>query len=125
MPASPQTGSSRLLRAASAPRIGVERLEAAFDVAFGAAANPLRHLGALGFFLFWIVVASGVYVYALYDTSAAGAYWFVQGLSQRQPWLGGLMRSLHRYASDAFMLVVLLHVACELVRGRYSGFRWF
>ena len=103
----------------------LEHTQAGFDRAFGARANPLRHLGALGFFLFWIVVASGIYVYALYDTSAAGAYASVQGLSQRQPWLGGLMRSLHRYASDAFVLVVLLHVACELVRGRYGGFRWF
>jgi ferredoxin len=118
--------SSPLPAAPARPlRDALERLEAAFDRWFGAHANPLRHLGALGFFLFWIVVASGVYVYALYDTSVAGAYASVQGLSQNQPWAGGLMRSLHRYASDAFVLVVVLHIACELVRGRYTGFRWF
>jgi ferredoxin/coenzyme F420-reducing hydrogenase delta subunit len=103
----------------------LEGVESGLDGAFGARANPLRHLGALSFFLFWLVVATGVYVYVLYDTSVAGAYDSVQGLSRQQPWLGGLMRSLHRYASDALMLVVLLHVACELVRGRYAGFRWF
>jgi ferredoxin len=106
-------------------RDGLERLESWFDRCFGARANPWRHLGALGFFLFWIVVASGVYVYVLYDTSVAGAYRSVQGLTDDQPWLGGVMRSLHRYASDALVAVVLLHVACEFVRGRYGGFRWF
>lgn len=106
-------------------RDALERIEARFDRWFGARANPWRHLGALGFFLFWLVVATGVYVYALYDTSVAGAYRSVQGLAYDQPWLGGLLRSLHRYASDALVLVMLLHVACELVRGRYGGFRWF
>ena len=106
-------------------RGALERIEGGFDRAFGARANPLRHLGALGFFLFWIVVATGVYVYALYDTSAAGAWLSVQRLSDEQPWLGGVARSLHRYASDAFVLVVLVHLGCELVRGRFHGFRWF
>ena len=50
-------------------------LRGAFDVAergldrlFGSQANPLAQLGALGYFLFWIVAASGFYVFALFDT---------------------------------------------------------
>ena len=39
---------------------GLQAIERCFDRAFGNAANPLRHLGALGFFLFWIVAASGI-----------------------------------------------------------------
>ena len=35
------------------------------------------------------------------------------------------MRSLHRYASDAFMLVIVLHLLRELIYRRYFGFRWF
>jgi ferredoxin/coenzyme F420-reducing hydrogenase delta subunit len=127
MCAVPATASipAALARPARLLNDALDRAEAGFDRAFGARANPLRHLGAVGFLLFWIVVATGVYVYALYDTSVAGAYLSVQGLSENQPWLGGIMRSLHRYASDAFVLVMLLHVACEFVRGRYGGFRWF
>lgn len=101
------------------------RVEAAFDRCFGAHANPWRHLGALGFHLFWIVVVSGVYLYVVFDTSVAGAWQSVQALSTEQPWAGGLMRSLHRYASAAFAAVILLHVGCEFVRGRYAGARWF
>lgn len=103
----------------------LERLEESFDTWFGPAANPWRHLGALGFLFFWIITATGVYLYALFDTSVQGAYASVQYLSVRQWWFGGVVRSLHRYASDAFMLVLLLHLAREFVLGRYHGFRWF
>lgn len=100
----------------------VERL---FDRAFGAAANPLRHLGALGFFLFWIVAASGIYLYIFFDTGVEDAYRSVAALTQGQPWSGGVMRSLHRYASDALVVIVVLHLLRELLYRRYAGFRWF
>ncbi len=103
----------------------MQRLEASFDVWFGPAANPWRHLGALGFLFFWLITATGVYLYAFFDTSVQGAYASVQYLTRQQWWLGGLMRSLHRYASDAFMLVVVLHLLRELIYRRYFGFRWF
>jgi len=103
----------------------LERVESGFDRWFGARANPLRHLGALGFYLFWIIVASGAYLYILFDTSVSGAYPSVQSITFDQPWLGGLIRSIHRYASDAFALVIVVHTVCEFVHGRYGGFRWF
>ncbi len=106
-------------------RDGMERLEESLDAWFGAAANPWRHLGALGFLFFWLVAATGIYLYALFDTSVDGAYASVEYLSEQQWWFGGVIRSLHRYASDAFMLVILLHLGREFILGRYHGFRWF
>ena len=100
-------------------------VEAFFDRCFGAPANPLRHLGALGFLLFWIIVASGVYLYAVLDTSVEGAYRSIDDLSHAQWYFGGVVRSLHRYASDAFILVMALHTLRELAYGRAKGFRWF
>jgi len=35
------------------------------------------------------------------------------------------MRNLHRYASDALVVVVAAHVLREWAYGRYRGFRWF
>jgi len=99
--------------------------ERAFDAVFGARANPLRQLGALAFWLLWIVVASGFWVYALYETSVDGAWRSVQELHSLQPWGGGLMRSLHRYASDAFLLVSVVHLLREALLGRFRHFRWF
>mgnify|MGYP003461152593 CR=1 FL=1 len=40
------------------------RVEALFNRAFGDRLNPLYHLGAIAFFLFWIVAATGLYLYA-------------------------------------------------------------
>jgi len=86
---------------------------------------PWHHLGALGFFLFWVVAATGIYLFAFFDTSVAGAYASVERLSREQWWFGGVMRSLHRYGSDAFIAVALLHLLRELLAGHFRGFRWF
>ena len=100
-----------------------QSLERSFDVAFGAAGNPLRHLGALGFLFFWWLVASGIYLFAALDTSVAGAYESIARLS-RQPWyVGGWLRSAHRYAADAFVVVMVLHLLREAMLGRFRAFR--
>lgn len=99
--------------------------EAGFDAAFGPRINPFYHLGALSFFLFWVVVASGVYLYIFFETSIDGAYRSVEQLTHAQWYLGGVARSLHRYASDAMVIAVLLHLAREFVLDRYRGVRWY
>ncbi|MBI4207115.1 MAG: cytochrome b N-terminal domain-containing protein, partial [Betaproteobacteria bacterium] len=99
--------------------------ERAFDVVFQPAANPWRHLGALSFFFFWIATASGIYLYIFFDTSVEGAYRSVDRLTHGQWYAGGVMRSLHRYASDALVVSVVLHLVKELAAGRFAGFRWF
>lgn len=101
----------------------VRAAERALDQVFGAHANPLRQLGALAIWLLWWVLASGLYVYVFYETSVDGAYRSVQALGDTQPWAGGLMRSLHRYASDALVVVTVLHVAREWMLGRFRAFR--
>lgn len=120
---------SRPATAAGAPNGAGARawraIERAFDRVFEAADNPWRHLGALAFFFFWIVAASGIYLYVFFDTSVEGAYRSVESLTNGQWYAGGVMRSLHRYASDAFAAAVALHLLKELVAGRFAGFRWF
>jgi len=103
----------------------VQALERGADRIFGADANPLRQLGALAFLMFWIALASGAYLYIVFDTSAAGAHASIAALSREQPWFGGLVRSVHRYSADAFALLTALHIAREWALGRHAGFRWF
>jgi quinol-cytochrome oxidoreductase complex cytochrome b subunit/coenzyme F420-reducing hydrogenase delta subunit len=100
-------------------------LEHGFDAAFGSALNPLRHLGALGFLLFWLLAVSGIYLYAVLDTSASGAYASIDQMSREQWYLGGWLRSVHRYAADAFVLVTLAHLLREWLFGHCHGFRRF
>lgn len=101
------------------------RAEAVFNRAFGDKLNPLYHLGAITFFLFWIVCASGVYLYAFFDTSVEGAYRSVRALTHDQWFAGGIMRSVHRYASDAMVVTMLFHLARYWALDRLRGFRWF
>jgi coenzyme F420-reducing hydrogenase delta subunit/ferredoxin len=103
----------------------LQRVEGVFDSAFGSRLNPWRHLGALSFWCFWIVAVTGIYVYAAFDTSVSGAYASVEGITQNVWPLGGIARSLHRYASDAFVVIVLAHLAREWIVGHSRGFRWF
>lgn len=112
-------GPQRLLRA------GFMGAEAIFNRAFGDRLNPLYHLGALSFYLFWIVAGTGVYLYAFFDTSAEGAYHSVQSLTHRQRFAGGIMRSVHRYASDAMVITILIHLLRYWAFDRMRGFRWF
>ncbi len=105
--------------------IAYHRIEHGFDAVFGAALNPWRHLGALGFLFLWIIVVSGLYLYAVLDTSVEGVYRSINWISREQWYLGGVLRSLHRYAADAFLLVTLLHLLREFLFSRYTGFRRF
>lgn len=103
-----------------------QRAEAALDRAVGGGAlNPLRHLGALAFLCFWLLAISGIYVYAVLDTSATGAYRSIDALSRQQWYLGGWLRSVHRYAADAFVVTMCAHLLREWLLGRYRGFRRF
>jgi quinol-cytochrome oxidoreductase complex cytochrome b subunit/coenzyme F420-reducing hydrogenase delta subunit len=106
-------------------RYAFARLEALFARAFPPSWNPLYHLGALGFFFFWIVIVSGIYLYIFFDTGITEAYGSIEYLTHEQWYLGGVMRSLHRYASDALVLMMLVHGLREFALGRYRGARWF
>jgi len=106
-------------------RKGFMHAEALFNRAFGDKLNPLYHLGATIFFLFWIVGATGLYLYAFFDTSVDGAYRSVQALTEDQWYAGGVMRSVHRYASDAMVATMAVHALRYFAFDRLRGFRWF
>ena len=95
------------------------------DRAFGNSLNPLRHLGSMTIFFLWIVLVSGIWITIFFHTSVNGAYESVEYLSNDQWYLGGVMRSLHRYASDAAIVTLVLHVLKEFVFDRYRSARWF
>ncbi|KAB2917394.1 MAG: hydrogenase iron-sulfur subunit [Hyphomicrobiaceae bacterium] len=117
--------SKRNSRARSALRATIEYLERGADRVFGPNLNPFAHLGALGFFLFWIVAVSGIYLFIFFDTGVVDAYDSVEAITHAQWFAGGVMRSFHRYASDLMVVVLVVHVAREFALDRYRGARWF
>ncbi|MGQ0430161.1 MAG: hydrogenase iron-sulfur subunit [Gammaproteobacteria bacterium] len=104
------------------PYDGLDRLCAR---AFPPAWNPMAQLGAIGWFLFWIVVVSGIYLYIFFDTGVAGTWGSIEAITDDQWWAGGVMRSLHRYASDALVVMVLVHLLREWAMDRMRGNHWF
>ena len=101
------------------------RVERLFNHAFGEANNPLYYLGAITYFLLWIVIASGLYLYIFFKTGVEEANASVEALTHDSWYVGGVMRSLHRYASDGMVLGMLLHLTRHFVFDRYRNFRWF
>jgi len=100
-------------------------LEGWFDRFFGAKWNPFYCLGALGYYYFWIVAVSGIYLFIFFDTGVPQAYVSTQYITHEQWYLAGIMRSVHRYASDAMVVMVLMHLCREFAFDRYRGGRWF
>lgn len=72
-----------------------------------------------------MIGASGLYLYIFFETGVAEAYSSVIALTTRQWWLGGILRSVHRYASDAMVLTMVLHMLRYFAFNLYHGFRWF
>jgi quinol-cytochrome oxidoreductase complex cytochrome b subunit len=92
---------------------------------FGPTLNPMHWLGALTIFFFWIALVSGIWLFIFFHTSVQGAYESVEYLTHQQWYIGGVMRSLHRYASDAAVVTLLLHILREWLYGHHRGKRWF
>ncbi|MBM3567377.1 MAG: hydrogenase iron-sulfur subunit [Alphaproteobacteria bacterium] len=106
-------------------RRAFDAVDRGLDRTLGPSLNPMDRLGALGFFFYWIVAVSGIYLFIPFDTGVHGAYASVERITHAQWYAGGVMRSLHRYASDAMVAAMLLHMAREWAHDRYRGVRWF
>ncbi len=102
-----------------------EVAEMALDRLFGPRLNPFGQMGAVGFFLFWIVAVSGIYLFAFFDTGLENAYASVEWYTKDHWYHAGVMRSLHRYASDLMVVMMILHLLREFAYDRYRGVRWF
>jgi len=87
--------------------------------------NPFAQLGALGFFYYWVVAVSGIYLFFFFDTGIERAYASVEDITLAYWYHAGVMRSLHRYASDLMVALAILHLLREFARDRLRGARWF
>jgi len=85
--------------------------------------NPLQHSGAIAVTTFLIATVTGVVLLIWYRPSVTQAYSSVDAMSLA-PYTAGLMRSLHRYSSDACMLFVIVHALRIICERRFGGARW-
>jgi len=117
--------SDPLPKATAPLRLLFDEAEKLLSKAFPPQWNPLLNLGAIGFFFYWIIVASGVYLFIFFGTGVDKAFDSVEYITHDQWYAAGLMRSFHRYASDGLVAVALVHLLRELSLDRYRGVRWF
>lgn len=85
--------------------------------------NPFYLLGTICFSLMALIFITGIYLFLFYRTSSP--YESLQNLSANQWYLGGIIRSIHRYASDGLILFLTLHMLREFLLGRYLQWRRF
>ncbi len=85
--------------------------------------NPLVNTGAIANVCLAVAVISGVLLLFWYESSVREAYASVM-LMQRAPYTAGLLRSLHRYSSDACMFFALVHGLRLFAARRFAGARW-
>jgi Fe-S-cluster-containing hydrogenase component 2/coenzyme F420-reducing hydrogenase delta subunit len=88
----------------------------------GTTYNPLYHLDTLAIYLLIVITVTGIYLTVIYRPGAEVAYASVERISAH--WLGSLMRSIHRYASDGFLLVTVIHGLKTFLGDRFSSARW-
>jgi len=99
--------------------------EGATSAAFGSEDNPFYCLGAMTFFFLYVLVVSGIYIYIFYTPGVNAAYASVEHLTHQRWYLGGIMRSLHRYASDGMVVTMTLHLLRRFFNNRFNGARSF
>jgi ferredoxin/coenzyme F420-reducing hydrogenase delta subunit len=84
--------------------------------------NPLAQTGAIANVTFIIASISGVLLLIWYSASVHHAWSSLEAM--RGNFVAQLVRSIHRYSSDACMLFVVLHALRLMGARRFSGARW-
>ncbi len=85
--------------------------------------HPFIQAGAIANYMFAVAVLTGFALLIWYSPSVHYAYDSVAAMAEK-PYTAELMRSLHRYSSDAFMLFVIFHAFKVFFGGRFTGSRW-
>jgi quinol-cytochrome oxidoreductase complex cytochrome b subunit/coenzyme F420-reducing hydrogenase delta subunit/Pyruvate/2-oxoacid:ferredoxin oxidoreductase delta subunit len=99
-------------------------LEVGVDRLVSSPLNPLYHTGTIAMFSLTVALVTGIYLFLFYRVGTDAAHRSIEAI-MAQPWgVGALMRSLHRYASDAAILAAALHGLKMFLNDRFWGARW-
>lgn len=85
--------------------------------------HPFIQAGAIANLMFVIAVITGFALLIWYSPSVHSGYDSVLNMANR-PFTAQLVRSLHRYSSDAFMLMTIFHAFKVFFAGRFTQSRW-
>ncbi|PWH19370.1 MAG: hypothetical protein DDG58_05065 [Ardenticatenia bacterium] len=87
--------------------------------------TPFTYTFRLGYFtvfFFFLEIVTGLFLMVYYVPTPEKAYLSIQHLTSSVP-LGALMRDIHRFAAEAMIVCVLLHMVRTFVTASYKGVR--
>ncbi|MBI5650138.1 MAG: hydrogenase iron-sulfur subunit [Chloroflexi bacterium] len=84
--------------------------------------NPFYYTGPIAIFLFAVISITGIFLVLFFQVGFDSSYLFISRV-EHQP-LARIVRAAHRYASDAFVIVSILHALRLLAQNRFRGARW-
>ena len=93
-------------------------LDALLTRLYGSERNPAHQAGTMAVAMLLVLLVTGLYLVLVYRV---GAPFDSVARMAADPWLGGWMRTLHRYATDVFVLAALLHAARMFSQRRSWG----
>lgn len=100
------------------PRRLLVHLEAGLTRLYGWRWNPIHQAGTVSVLMLLVLLGTGLYLVLVYRVGAPAAS--VARIAA-DPWLGAWIRSLHRYATDIFILAAVIHGARMLAQDRSWG----
>ncbi|HRP68166.1 MAG TPA: cytochrome b N-terminal domain-containing protein, partial [Turneriella sp.] len=98
------------------------RADSAFNHLFTEKGNFLYYLGALPIVLLFVLLITGLFLFIYYNMSVHQSYDSVKYMTE-SALFGRFIRNLHRYAADAMMFFVLLHLARMLFEEKFQNHR--
>jgi ferredoxin/coenzyme F420-reducing hydrogenase delta subunit len=96
----------------------ISRVDGVFDRIYTSAFNPLYRAGTLASLCLAVALITGIYLLFVYEIARP---WESVAAVQGDPYLGRWIRALHRYASDAAVVAVVLHVLRLFAQGKTWG----
>jgi ferredoxin len=96
----------------------IARVDSVFDWVYSSAYNPLYRTGTLASFCLAVALVTGVYLLFVYEIARP---WQSVAAIQTDAYAGRWIRALHRYASDAAVVAVALHVLRLFGQGKTWG----
>jgi coenzyme F420-reducing hydrogenase delta subunit/ferredoxin len=114
------------LRRRALLRVGAayQWLEVLLDRLVSSPLNPFYHAGTIAVFSLAVTTVTGIYLFVFYRVGTEAAHRSIEGIMAHPLGLGALVRSLHRYASDAAIVAAVVHGGKMLLNDRFSGARW-
>jgi len=99
-------------------------VEVGLDRLASSSLNPLYHTGTIAVFSLAVASVTGIYLFVFYRVGTDAAHRSIETIAAHPLGIGALMRSLHRYASDAAIVAAVLHGLKMLLDDRFWGARW-